>query len=342
MHATRIPVPFLLPLALAYAIAALSVPPAEADARIEQVTTVDMPGAMGSMLKALSRRGGEEGLTDIVLVSGQRKLERRGDRGTLIDLDKKKIYEIDYRRQRYSVRSFDELRREMEQAFQEGEDGGPGEPAPETEDEISEYDVTFDVSRTEETRTIAGHECRKTLLTITARPREGSESEGGELKITAALWIGPKLAPIEEITAFERRYAEAIGFEDFTGERGSLASLQMAYPALVEGMKTLREHERDFEGSVLLTEVSVAAREGAPAASGDGADDDDGPPKVGRMLRKLGGVFGRKRRQREQAEGDAGAQGAPRRILTMTTEVRGVGSQVDPAELAIPEGFRLR
>ena len=341
-------------LAVTAAIVAFAVPPATADARVEQATTFDMPGAIGAMAKMFSR-GSDEGIVSLVLVRGDRKLERHGDSGTLIDLAERKVVEIDFRRRRYTVRTFDEIRREMEQALERagrraGDEPGAGDR---DEDGTPNYEVTFDVRRTGETRTIGGHECREMLMTITARPREGAESDGGTVRITSSMWIGPKLPALDEVAAFDRRYAEALGLGTALDEGGTrLASLQAMYPALTEGLKRLREHADDFDGSVLLTEttISVEGSAGEPADAGaeDEGDDTD-RPKMGRVLKKLGGIFGRKRREREArqeeeraAAGEPAAAGGMRTLFTTRTEVRSVGSDVAPGELAIPEGFRER
>jgi len=337
--------------------AVLAVSLVGADARIERVTAFEMPGAMGAMAKMFSR-GSDEGIVSLVLVRGDRKLERHGDNGTLVDLSARKVWEIDFRRRRYTVRTFDEIRQEMEQALARAGRGPGGEPASGAaeadEDGTPDYEVTFDLRRTGETRTIGGHECHEMLMTITARPREGTESEGGTVRITSSMWVGPKLAPLDEVAAFDRRYAEALGLETMLEEGGArIASLQAMYPALAEGMKQLREHAADLDGSVLLTETSISAEvpaEGSPEAGAGDEGDDSERPKMGRMFKKLGGMFGRKRRERErkQEQQDAAAAGQPaaagetKTLFTTRTEIRSIGTEVAPDELAIPEGFRER
>src|SRR5258708_9108363 len=87
-----------------------------ADSTIEQKTQVHIGGAFGGMINSLGGKATHEGLTSLTAIKGNRKLNRTGDRGELIDLDAEKVYNLDFANKTYTVTTFDELRRRFEES----------------------------------------------------------------------------------------------------------------------------------------------------------------------------------------------------------------------------------
>ena len=95
------------------AAAMLSAAPAYADVRAEEKSQVRFEGMLGRMINLF---GGGDPVTQAVSVKGNRKATRGKDRGQIIDLAEEKIYDLDLRRKTYTVTTFADLRKQMEEA----------------------------------------------------------------------------------------------------------------------------------------------------------------------------------------------------------------------------------
>ncbi len=308
----------LVPLVAAALVAVLvfSLVPAPADARVETRAEVHLGGALGKVAKLF---GGTEVAT-VEIVSGDRMLTRTGRHGRLVDLGERKTWTIDFKRNRVTeVRTFDEIRElharvrealEQEAAEREEESGetGEGETAPTAEVEVS-------VEDTGETDTILGHEARKKLVKVVAHPAGTTLEKGGGAVLEAELWIGPELAPLEEVAAFQRRYAEATGIlgEDLP-DLGS-------DPTVLEVVNAFERAAEDWKGSLLRSRMTVWTVP-APGTGQSGG------------LRGMLGRLGRKRRKKAAQDGPEGG----RLVMRTVSEVTAISSEVPAGALDLPGG----
>lgn len=326
------------------ALAALAIgafPAALADAHVEEHTTFEMSGMIGSMMKRFGGDAAREGLTTTVYVKGDRMLRRTGNSGQLIDLAEKKVYQLDFDREEYSVMSFDQMRQQMEQAMHEAPEGGNGaggEPGDEDAQGV-EYDVTFDIEKTGQTRTIQGYECRNVVVTIKATPKGQTLEQGGGVVITANNWLASGVDPLDERAGFERRFAEALGLEELMQQRSEqMASAMSMYPGIGDALSKLQEEQETLAGAPMLTEMTIDSVGGQAAAeSGD-------RPSVRKSLKKLGGLFGRKKNDQDEAS-DQPATGGPgerKTVVTTRNEITAASGDVPAGALEIPAGFRAR
>jgi len=90
--------------------------PISADVRSEQRVKFQPGGAMGKLVNMLGGKGARDGVTTTVAVTGNRRSTISDNDGQIIDLAEQKIYDLDIRRKTYTVTTFAELRKRMEDA----------------------------------------------------------------------------------------------------------------------------------------------------------------------------------------------------------------------------------
>lgn len=290
-----------------------------ADVRTTERTTVKFEGMLGRMVGLFG--GGHDDEPRTVAVRGGRKATLSKDGGQIIDLTEEKIYDLDARRRTYEITTFEELRRRMEEARKDaGKDIEEERDEPAREGE-PEYEIDFDVRETGERRTLAGHDTKQVVATVTMRKKGRTLAEGGGLVLTSDMWLAPRVVALDEIAAFDRRYAEQLYGMTAGMSADQLAALLAAHPGFAQAQARLAEEGAKLEGTPLLTTVTLdsvkdpAARDGG---SGGG----------------VGGLAGRlMRRNRDKP-------GTPERVFTSTHEVLSIDTTVSDADVAIPAGFR--
>ncbi|MDQ7007389.1 MAG: hypothetical protein Q9Q40_09155 [Acidobacteriota bacterium] len=322
----------------------LSAAPAGADSAITEKTRVTLGGALGKMAGLLGGKRAREGTITEYHVRGDRMLERHGDTGRLVDLAEEKIYDIDYRRRRYSVTTFAEFRRKMERL--DGPDpGGTGQeqPSPDDEGQALEYEVEVQIDETGRTEIIAGQECREVKTVVTLRQKGKSLEEGGGLVLSAGTWMGPESQAFAERLEFQRRMAEKLGFGDLEGMRKSMVSAMTAWPGMDQAMQAFRDKQAAFRGSPLRTELTIETVAGSESADPPAEAETGERPgaKLGGMLRGLGKRL-RRSRGSEGERAAAADAGGKRVLMTSRTEVLSQGGEVAESAVSIPEGFKRR
>ncbi len=312
MPARRFAPPFLV-LAL---LAGLLVPMARADARVETRVRTRLGGALGGVANLFAGRQAKEGIVTVEMVAGDRMLTRSGRHGQIVDLGEEKAWDVDFKRGRVvSETTFDELRRQFAEVREvlSGQAESDGDATPDVEIEVSVEDGG-------ETAEILGHEARKKVVRVVAHRRGVPLEKGGGAVLEADVWLGPELAPIEEVEAFQRRYAAAIGLPGAGPAGDSPAIARDA--ALVRVMKAFEEQAADWKGSALRTRMSVWTVGGAAA--------EERPKGLGGMLGRLG-------RRKKKAKEDDGPAGG-RLVLRVESEVTAVSDELPAGALDLPGG----
>ena len=87
-----------------------------ADAKVTQKTQVQFGGVIGSAVNIFGGARAKEGITSEVALKGDRRISRSGDTAEIVDLKEEKIYNLDFKRKTYKVTTFDEVRKQFEDA----------------------------------------------------------------------------------------------------------------------------------------------------------------------------------------------------------------------------------
>jgi len=319
--------------ALAILIAALVAPPLQADVKTREKTTFSLEGFLGGVVRFFGGRNAREGVESTVAVKGPRKATTNNQTGQIIDLDERRVYNLDMRRREYRVQTFEELRAEFEKAKAEAEKeaaDASAEDREQMEQAGAELEFDVDVTETGQRRSMLGHDTREVVLTITARQKGRTLEEGGGFVLTQTMWLAPRIAALDELAAFDRKYIEAVYGESFIGDIQQLAGMMALYPAFTNMATRMQEEGSKLDGTPLSTTTvfeSVRSAEQLKAAQQERQSSGGGG---------IGGLLGRR------IMGNRGEPQARSRIMTTTHEMLSIDTTVDAADVAIPANFRER
>src|SRR5215510_412598 len=102
--------------ALAVCLAAGAAHSLKADVKSDEKGLVKFEGGLGRVVGIFGGKAAREGVKSTVAVKGDRKISTNDTNGQIVDLAEEKLYELDVRKKTYTVTTFAELRRRMEEA----------------------------------------------------------------------------------------------------------------------------------------------------------------------------------------------------------------------------------
>jgi hypothetical protein len=328
-------------VAVAVVVSAVS---AGAAFKKEEKSKFKMGGALGKMMGMFMGRQMREGTVTTVAVKGDRKLTRSGDTGRLIDLAEERVYEIDFKKKSYTVLTFEQVRQKMKEEQeklkkQQAEMQAEREKNP--DQKMPEYDFEVSNKLTGEAKEINGFQTRQMITTITMKEKGKTVEQGGAMVMTTDQWITPKIPGAREEIDFELRYLKKIGMVDLVQE---MAMASAMYPGMVDMMKRMKVEGDQLDGTPIYAVTSfeaVASPEQQKQQEKQQAESDSGGGGG------LTGMFARKMMKKKKDEpaaegGDAAASKGQAPFMTLTSEVLSASSDVADAELAIPDGFKLK
>jgi hypothetical protein len=307
-----------------------------ADVKTQEKTQIKFGGMLGRMMGMFGGKAAKEGVVSTVAVKGDRLMRVTGRTGQIIDLAEEKIYDLDMRKKTYTVTTFAELRQKLEEAKARAEKAAKEQPEAkeqepeEPEQPAKEMEVDYDVKETGKTKTIAGHETKEYIITVTVREKGKTLEDGGGMVLTADTWMAEKIPALDEVNNFNRRYYQELGGPAIAGgSEEQMAAAWAMYPGIKTAMAGLEKQNVKMDGSALETTLTVegvkSKEEMAQAASQESGSEGGG----------LGGMFARKL-MRKKAE-DAGPRST---VFTSTNEVLSVDASAGDADVAIPAGFK--
>jgi hypothetical protein len=309
----------------------LVVPALHADVKTRQRTQFRLEGVLGGLVNVFGGKAAREGVTATVAVKGARKAVLGDTTGQIIDLSEEKVYDLDFRRKEYTVTTFAELRAQWEKVRADAEKRAEAmkqDEKTQSDPAGRELEFSADVKETGTTKTIAGHDAREVILTITGHEKGKTLDEGGGFVMANTMWLAPKIAALDEQLQFDVRFFGAIYGDQFAQDMQQMASAFAFYPALKPMMDQMRAESGKLEGtpilSTLVFDVVKSAEE--MQASQDQQRQSGGGG--------IGGLLGRRM---------MGNKGQPQQratVLTTITEFLSIEAMASEADVAIPAGFK--
>jgi hypothetical protein len=317
-----------------------------ADVRSEQKTHVEFAGMLGRMVNIFGGKAAREGVISSVAVKGDRKATLNDTTGQIIDLSEEKVYDLDLRKKSYKVTTFDELRRRMEEAQKKAEENArkeQGKSAPPQQNE-KQMEIDVDIRNTGEMKIINGFNTHEAILTITMREKGKSLDESGGMVMTTDMWLAPKIVAMKEIVDFDMRYAQKL----YGGMLAGVSAEQMAaamamYPMMKQMMGRMSAEGGKVDGTPILTTMTMDSVKSqdqmADEARQQQQSDSDSKPGLGGGV---GGLLGglAKKAAAKKAQGDDSGPKQRSTVMTSTTEVLKVATEVGANDVAIPAGFK--
>jgi hypothetical protein len=320
-----------------------------ADVKIEERSHVKFEGMLGRMVGLFGGRAAREGVVTTVAVKGDRKMTMTGQTGQLIDLGEEKIYDVDFRRKTYTVTTFDQLRKQMQEAMAKAkEQARAAEAEPQTAEEPRDpeepqFEVDFDLRESGQRKTVSSFDAREVVMTITVREKDKTLEQSGGILLTANSWLSDRVAGTRTVEQFDRRYAEKLGGPLAAGaSMEQMAAALAMYPGLQDALARYQTENVNLEGTPVLTTVTFqAVRSPEQMAQAEREEPQEGPSISGGVGGVLGGLGRRAARGRQTQEQDAGSRDRVT-IMTMTHELLKVTPEATQADVSIPADFKGR
>lgn len=328
-------------VALASVVVAALSPAAFAGVKTEEKTLVQFGGLLGGLMNKFGGKAAKEGVVDTVAVMGDRKLTLNDATGQIVDLAEEKIYDLDVKKKTYTVTTFAELKKRIEEQRAKAEKEA-AEARKEAEKEAEkeqqapakEFEVDFEMTEPGQTRTIAGHEARQVTMKATVREKGKTLQQSGGLVLTTDTWLAPKIEALNEIQEFDRRYAlkmaELFGLTGASAAASveQLTAMVAMYPGLQAAMEKMKaESEKvNTEGTSLASALTITAWKSAQQVAQ--SEKEDAQPTG------LGGFLAKKMMKK-------GNPSDPRtNLMTSTTELLKITPDAGAPDVALPSGFK--
>ena len=311
-----------------------------ADVRTEQKSQVQFGGMLGRVFNLFGGKAAREGVTSTVAVKGNRKVTTTGNTSQIIDLDEEKIYDIDLRRKTYKVTTFAELRRQMEEARRKAEEAarresGSGEKPQEAQKPEKELEVDFDVKTTGETKSLAGFNTSRAIMTITVREKGKTIEQSGGLVLTSDMWLAPQQKSLNEVAEFDMRYAQKL-YGGISGVSADQMAMAMAmYPMMRQAVERMSKERTELEGTPIMTTVTFEAVKSAEQIEAEKKQEQPQSKPSGGLGGMLGGALAKRMKKPSEDE-----QKPRVMVMTSTIETLKISTDVAAADLAIPAGFK--
>jgi hypothetical protein len=332
--------PFRAAVAILLLVLAAS-PAIRADVRSEEKSRIEFTGMLGRMVNLFGGKGAKEGIVSTVAVKGNRKATFNDSTGQIIDLGEEKVYELDMKKKTYKVATFAELRRRMEEAKAKAEQNAqkeqPREKAAEPAPKENNVEIDFDVKDTGQKKVVNGFDAHQVVMTITVREKGKTLEENGGLVLTADEWLVPRIPAMKEVVDFDIRYAQKLYGPMISGASAQdMAAAAALYPMMAPAIAKMRAEGVKMDGTPVMTVLTFDAVQSAEQAA---AEQKESKPSASGGLGGIAGGLMRRATQKKSAETDQNQKGRTR-VMSSTTEILKVVTDVSAADVAVPAGFK--
>jgi hypothetical protein len=322
---------------------------AGADVKSTSKAQMKFEGVLGRMMGMFGGKAAREGTVSTVAVKGDRKLTTTGDTAEIIDLAEEKVYELNLKDKTYSVVTFAEMRKQMEEARAKAEQEARKQRTAEGKKDpnAKEMEIEFSAKETGQRRQVNGFNCRQVVMTVTMHEKGKTLDEAGGMIITLDSWLAPRIAAMKEVTDFDLRYWKKLALDTAMPSAEQMAQAFAMYPGLKDGMAKLENEKVNMDGTPIETIMTMQSAQSKEQAGQKKQDE----PQAGSPAGGLGGMLGRFAKKKEDPKpADAQTSAAPdsdTRVTiitaTMTTpDLLSVSTSVSADEVAVPATFRLK
>jgi hypothetical protein len=312
----------------------------------------------GNYLKSLGRGGwrhevcrrfskharqATQGATSTISFKGN-KMRREDSMGQIeiIDLDARRIIQIDNNKKTYSTMTFDEMRAQMEAARKKAAD----KQAKRNKEHPSQVKIVpkIQIKPGTGTRKVLDYTAKEQKVRVDMEMTSDDPKAKGQ---TANMWVDSDsfVAPVkgfDEAKKFYQRMAKELDWVPGT----MLGGNPQIAPAMVEFRKTAAT----LNGMPLysLTSVGMAGQASQSGAQQQPSHDDQQQSSGNPLTKGIGGLFGKKKKKDDAAQQDnnsgssnATPSGTAGSLMDMATEVTSIStSSVDANLFQVPEGYK--
>jgi hypothetical protein len=331
--------------------------PAHADFKYTDTSKIT-GGSLKSMMKAMgifSKQASQamQPITTTHYIKGNRLRTDNSDGKTeIVDLDGRRVIEIDSQKRTYSEASFEEIKAAVQRAQEQAQQKVQKDPKQKNVNAnlTAKVNVTLGAG----SRQILGQTANevKAQIDIEMQAQSDTQASGkpsgpvsGTVSTSIDSWVAPSITGYQEFAKFYRRMAQEINW---------VPPANIHVDARVsQSMEELQKNQAAFKGLPLLEYVSMsmAGQQGASATSAQNSNgsnssssSDNTPTSVsGAMLKGMGGLFGKKKKQDDAADQDSKnppPPSTPGSLIEMTIEVTSFSdAALDSSLFVVPAGY---
>lgn len=316
--------------------------PCFADFQYTETTKITGGAAAGAMkfvgVFSKDARQMTQGTNATISFKGN-KMRREDSLGQveIIDLDGRRITQIDNKKKTYSTMTFDEMKARMEEARKKAE----AEQAKRNKEQPSQVKIVPKVSITPGTgsKKLLDYTAKETKMRVDMEMTSDDPKAKGQ---TANMWVDSDsyIAPVKGYDEVKRFYQRMAKEMDWVPGAMMGGNAQIA-PAMVE----FRKSATTLNGMPLLSFVSVGMA-GQPGAPPQQTSRDDQKQSSNPLSNGIGGLFGKKKKKDDAAQQDDKSGPPPSSpagsLMDSTTEVTSVSTTaVDASLFETPAGYKL-
>jgi len=322
-------------LALAILAACLTVT-AQADVKMEEKSQVKFAGMLGKMMGLFGGKAMKEGIVSKVSIKGDRQMTVTDQTAQIVDLNEEKLYDLDLKKKTYTVTTFAELRRRMQEAADKAEKQAQKDR--DKDKNAKEMEIDFKVSETGQKKTISGYDCREVVMTITVREKGKTLEEAGGLVLTANNWMTDGAPAAKEAIDFNKRYVEKLAGVGSPGSAEAMAQAMVMYPGLKDALGKMRAENVNMNGTPIQTIMTMESVPSKEMAAQQQKQQEESESSGGGLLGGFAKKFGKKKTDDQPA----GGAEKPNAFLTMNHEVLSISTGVAPEDVSIPAEFKQK
>jgi hypothetical protein len=278
----------------------------------------------------------------------------------IIDLEGRRIIDIDPVKHTYSEITFDQMKQAMENAqqkMQQQMDQNSPAQDPKAKDVKANMDVKFKVTPGTSSREIMGQSTNETKVEIemnlqaqdTSKTSQPNDQVNGSVLTTMDMWVAPSVPGYEELGRFYAQMAKEINWVP--------PSNIHVDPRASQSLDELQKNSANLKGFPLLQYMvmSMVAKDAQgnvvqpssppPSSSSSSSSSSDSSPTSmsGAMAKGIGGLFNKKKKQDDAADQNSQnppPPSTPGSLIEMTIEVSSYSdSSLDANLFDIPSGF---
>jgi hypothetical protein len=307
---------------------ALSAAPSFADFSYRETTKIT-GGMMAGAMKVVGvfSKAAREPMEATVALKGNRLAHRSTMHGSIIDLDKHTITDIDMQKKQYSVMTFEEMKQAMEAAAQKMKD----------KNQDAEMNFKVSADATGKRKQIAGQDAREVLIKMEMQGTDKKSGQNGSMVVYSDVWMADGIPGYGEMRDFYKKMATELNWTP-----GS--NMFAAQPQLAKGFSEAFKEVATQNGAPVFQTMTMGP-EGTPPPSGDPDAPKETKPKAsaGSVIGgALGGRFGlgKKKQQEEPQQQPGGQQAGGGTLIEMQTEFSNFAQTADASLFEIPAGFK--
>lgn len=176
-----------------------------------------------------------EPVVNTVMVKGNRMLRTGAHRGSIVDLDKQTITQINFDKKEYSVMTFEQMNERLAAVSPRNAAGAP-------------QNVQASTKETGRTRQIGGVTAREQIVTVEMGGSGQTSGVRMGMTMTSDLWVGPQVEGYDEMVDFRKRLSEKLKWTpDAMGAR----------PGMMGAVAELTKASMGLNGTPVLQKMTI-------------------------------------------------------------------------------------